>query len=1021
MLERTLRSSTLLLLFFVSGLSALTYEVVWSRLLGLVTGNSVHSIATVLGTFMGGLALGSYWGGRRAPRIARPIRGYALLEFGIAAAGLLVPFAIDALVPVYRALAALTGARSDSPSLLATRFVLSAAVLLVPTTLMGMTLPYLTRAVAHRLDRIGLSVGALYGSNTFGACAGALIAGFLFIPFLGMLGATIAAAALNVAVAIAALALDRAAAAKESAAAASALPPPAPSKSERRAAKAVEQRVKLAAAALPPDAAAPAPIPASSRTLLVFAFGVAGAASMVDQVVWTRVFSLIVGPTTYAFTLMVSSFILGLALGGFLGGLVIDRLKDRLAAFSSLQALVGLSCLGLVFVLGDLPYRLVQPLYLNASGMDFGESQVLVFGILFALLVVPTSLMGFAFPLVAKVMVEDLRSAPRSVGDAYAGNTLGAIAGSLLGGFVLVPVLGLQKSLFAAALLNGAAALLGLAARFLVVPRRKAAFAPALALPGFLAILLLPAWDPNALSSGLYLYAAERFASLGDSVDVRQLMAVREQVFYKEGVTATVNVEKNPRTGSLFLRVTGKTDASTTDDMRTQLLSAHIPMLLHPEPKDVLVIGLGSGVTLGTLLHYPTIRRADCVEISGEVVEASRFFAPWNDSFHLDPRHRMILDDARNYLLLSDGTYDVITSEPSNPWIAGVGTLFTRESFSLARDRLRDGGLYVQWLGLLKMETDDFKAVIRTFTDVFPESALFSINAGVDYLLAGSSGAAPPRFDWARVRETLADDAVFRHRETLGLPSPEHLLLTHIANGEALRRFAGGGVTIRDDRNRLESSMARNLHRRVPRVPLLSALADLAGDSSAVVDAARLDAASRAALETSVRDASEAVRILARASRDSLELVENPTRGDVAAMRRESIARGLESVLEKFPGAYDASESLAAMYKDDGMGHIAAQRLDAAIDSFRQAVAVKPADRDSRRTLAQLESMAARNELKAGKTDAAAARLVSARTLDPENAAVALLLADCYGRQGRAEDRAKELDRARALDPGAGR
>lgn len=1026
--EKPLRSSTLLLLFFVSGLSALVYEVVWARLLGYVTGNSVYSVATVLATFMGGLALGSYWGGRRAPRLDRPILGYARLEIGIGLAGLVVPFAIDALVPVYRFLASVTGAEPDSAGLLVTRFVLSAIVLLVPTTLMGMTLPYLTRAVADRLDRIGLSVGSLYGANTFGAFAGALVAGFAFIPLLGMFGATVAAAVLNALVAAAAFAIDRRVAPipaggdMGTARAAETAAPPVPADArpkggaggKSKKSEKGSERVTPAAEALPP-----APIPRAARTLLVVAFGVAGAASMIDQVAWTRVFSLIVGPTTYAFTLMVSAFILGLGLGGFLGGLVIDRVRDRLSAFAGIEALVGLASLALVPILGQLPFRLVQPLYLAAADMGFGAAQFRVFAILFGLLVVPTTLMGFAFPLVARVVVEDLRSAPRSVGVAYAGNTIGAILGSLAAGFVLVPLIGLQKSLFAAAFLNAAAAAIGLAARAMIRPRSVLSFLPAAALPAFLLVAAIPAWNPNALSSGLYLYAAERAAQFeGENVDIEEMMSVREQLFYREGVTTTVNVERDPNGGALYLRVTGKTDASTTDDMRTQLLLAHVPALLHPEPKDALVIGLGSGVTLGAMLRYPSVKSVDCVEIAAEVVEASDFFGPWNEEFRKDPRQRIVLEDARNFLLLTDRRYDLVTSEPSNPWIAGVGTLFTREFFELGRERLLEGGLFCQWISLLKMDLPDFRSVVRTFTDVFPESTLFTVNSGVDYLLVGAKGSAPPRFEWSRALETFGSDSIVRHRDLLGVPDPTHLLLTYVASGAELRSFGASGEVITDDHNALEISMARNLYRRVPKLALTSALSDLVSDPANVVDGSRLDPERRAALDDAVARARGALRLLATATRDTVDLAENPP-GDEAtvAERYEGIKRDLEAVLDKFPLAFDAGESLVGFYNDEGRQLLQVNQIEEALAAFRRAVAAKPSDRTARRALAQIESVMAENDIAAGRYDAAIERLTAAQSHDPENTDVSLALADCFGRQGKNRERVRELERARAVDP----
>ncbi len=778
----------LYLLFFVSGLSALVYEVVWFRLLGFVMGNTVLTVTTVLATFMGGLALGSHLGGRVADGLRRPVRAYAILELVIGVLGVLVPALIRLLRPLHAA--AFDAIGSSELGFGAAQFVLAGAVLLVPTTCMGATLPILSKHGVRSIATVGGSVGRLYAVNTFGAVAGAFLTGFLLMPGLGSRVTIAIAAALNLAIAAAAFWLDRSA--------------PAP------ASATAHSRSIATSGALDP----PAPPPGIGPLLVAFAL--VGFASMVDQVAWTRVLSLVLGSSVYAFSLMVGTFILGLALGGAAIATVADRVRRPALALSCLQAGVAASCAVLVPVLGLLPdVVLALTLAFGGGGESFLEAYLLRFGLVLACLIVPTALMGAAFPLVTRIAATSEARVGRTVGSVYAANTLGAIAGSFAGGFVLVPLLGLRGSLLGAAGLNLAVAAILVfvvaRARGEAGPRPAAASIGAGALALVLVTLLSP-WDASRLSSGVYLYAIRyRDQMLSGETPRDFLFKVGELVHYDEGLSATVSVRRVDDV--IALVANGKTDASTSYDMQTQVLLAHIPAVIAKERGSALVIGVASGITAGSVACHP-FERIDGVEISPEIVDAAkRFFSEHNHGVFDDERFRLSVADGRTFVDLAKGRYDVVNNQPSNLWIAGIGNLFTREFFEAALEKLLPGGLVAQWVSVYDLRPDDFRTVVRTFGTVFPHVSLWELQRGADYLLVGSLEAHA--LDVRELRSRLAEEAVAADLARVGIVAPEAVAARFIASGAKLEQFTGDGPVNTDDNGLLEYAAPRLLHRRM--------------------------------------------------------------------------------------------------------------------------------------------------------------------------------------------------------------
>lgn len=756
------------LIFAASGAAALIYEVTWTRLLTLQLGHGIAAASTVLAAFMGGLAIGSAAGGRLGTRLtpAAALRWYAGLELAIAALAIVLPFELAALDPL---LAAAYADGSGGTTFALLRFITSLLLLALPAAAMGATFPVASRWFVQSAGAAARDAGTLYAANTIGAAIGALTAGFVLLPFMGLYGATAMAVVLNVAAAGGAYLLSN----RE-------LPAPAAVASVNPA------RRRKAAATGAPGRMAP------SLTVAALALGMSGFASLTLQVIWTRLLALILGPTTYAFSIIVSVFITGLAVGAALSARVAARVR---------QPIIGLSvCLALSVGLAAASASLVDRGLLSiaevVSRPDVQFSDVLLrqAALALALLAPMTIAFGAAFPFAVAAATRRDETVASDLGVIYAVNTTGAIAGALLAGFVFIPAAGLHGSLRIVTVLGavGALALLWLGR----TTGRARVAAAAVALSVLALGWWLPEWDRMLLSSGAYKYAAAL-----QGPDVRTSLTAGELLYYREGASATVAVRRSA--GTTSMAIDGKVDASNGGDMLTQRLLAHVPMLLHDDPKRVAIIGLGSGVTLGSALAHPTVERADVLEISSAVVEASRFFETENRGAIKDPRTRLIIGDGRTHLALSREQYDVIVSEPSNPWMAGIASLFTREFFEAAKARLRPGGVLCQWAHTYDISTGDLQSIVATFLSVFPEGTLWLVGDG-DVLLIGSNEPMGPKLE--RTHTTWHRPGVSADLESVNVTSPNHILSQYISGGTDLAGWAGNAAIQSDNRAALEFS-----------------------------------------------------------------------------------------------------------------------------------------------------------------------------------------------------------------------
>lgn len=723
--------------FFVSGAAGLVYQTVWARYLGLFLGHSSYAVVAVLMAFMGGLAIGNAWLGPKADQTRRPLALYACLEIAIGLYALIFPhyytFCHDAFIALARRLG------PGSGLLLAAKFAFSLATILIPTALMGATFPALTRFVTRSLAELRERVAALYCLNSAGAIAGCVLGDFWLVPSLGLETAVLAAAALNLVAGLVALVL-----------------------SKRLLEGEADEPLSAPAATVPEESYTPAEL-----KLAVIAVGVSGFVAMLYEVVWTRLLALVLGSSTHAFSLMLITFISGITAGSWL----VYRWKNlrrTFDAFGWAELALGVVLAISMFFYDLLPYWFVKIASVFARREENYPIYALVqLGICFLVMFPPTVCLGMTLPLISRIATSELARSGRSVGRVFAVNTLGTVLGAALSGLVLLPMLGLARTLGLGVGLNVCLALAVLRRQYLpFTPRVLAGGVGGVALVVLLAGGFFNASWSRSFTLGLWRTPAA-------DLTAKNFAAWRNtpgQVFYRDGAQATVSVHSQfdgTRT-NLSLQVNGKTDASSGLDMGTQMLLGHVPLHLKPAAKDVLVIGLGSGVTVGSVALHPGLNQVDVVEISPEVAQAARFFADYNHGALDNPKVKLTIEDAKTYLLAGERAYDVIISEPSNPWMAGVAAVFSQEFYNSCRARLRPDGLMVQWLQAYESNDAAFNMVLATFASVFPHVSIWEGRTS-DMMLVGSSQPIPVDLD--AMSRRFAEPAIKADCRRIGLTS----------------------------------------------------------------------------------------------------------------------------------------------------------------------------------------------------------------------------------------------------------
>jgi len=753
------------LLFFGSGAAALVYEIVWLQLLELFVGSSAVSVGVLLGTFMGGMCLGSLLLPRLVSVRRHPLRVYAALETAIGVLGVLLLFAMPLVGRIYTA----WGGYGLGGFLL--RGLVAALCLLPPTVAMGATLPAVARWVETTPRGVSW-LGVFYAGNIAGAVFGCLLAGFYLLRVYDMATATYVAASVNIEVAVLAYLM------------ASARGSPVET-------IAAPREGESAAAGL--DAASPP----GARVIYV-AIALSGFCALAAEVVWTRLLALLLGATVYTFAIILAVYLLGLGLGSVLGALAARTVGNPRAALGwcQLAIVAGLAWSALMLA-RSLPY---WPINVALSRSVWFNFQLDVARALWAILPAPI-LWGASFPLALASVARPGRDPGRLVGAVYAANTLGAIAGALGASLLLIAWVGTQH---AQQLLMAGATLAGL---ILLVPPLLAAGSPrrlrgasALAVAAATAVaVVLIARVPRV--PGI-LVAYGRYAATW-------LERAGEMLFVGEGLNASVAVSRAPG-GLLQYHSAGKVQASSLpSDMRLQRMLGHLTTLVPPDPRSVLVIGCGAGVTAGAVSIDPRVERVTIAEIEPLVPRVvATYFGATNYDVVKSPKVRIVLDDARHFLLTSREKFDAITSDPLDPWVKGAATLYTKEFFEAARAHLTAGGVVTVFVQLYESSPEAVKSEVATFFEVFPRGVVWGnthLGRGYDMVLLGQAGPAAIDLDAmdARLRDP-AFAAVQRSLAEIGMGSAVDLLATFGGRAVDLREWLADAAINRDRDLRLQ-------------------------------------------------------------------------------------------------------------------------------------------------------------------------------------------------------------------------
>ncbi len=738
----------LLLLFVGSGCAALIYEIVWFQLLELAIGSSAVSLGALLGTFMGGMCLGSILLPRKISAKQHPLRVYAWIELGIGALGLIVLFLIPWADRLYAAVAGL-GMTGVFP-----RAIVAALCLLPPTLLMGASLPAMARWIETTPQGVSW-LGFFYGGNIAGAVFGCLLAGFYLLRVHDMAVATYVAVAIDVAVGLLGLAIAK-------------------------------------YAPYTPSEAPATPVKRAAGAWGVFAvIALSGMTALGGEVVWTRLLAMMMGASVYTFSIILAVFLVGLGLGSSAGSMIArSSPRPRVAlGWAQMLAAGGIAWTAYTITTG-LPNWPIDPLLSTSIWFNFQIDLMRAFWTVLP----PALFWGASFPLAMAAIAAPGQDPANVAGETYAANTVGAIFGALLFSIVFVPWIGTQgaqRLLMALAAFSAMLALLPV----LEFSARKATA---------VVLLILSLGGITYLMRGLgtvpwiALAYGRRAATTTDA---------GQPLYIGEGRNSSIVISQLPG-GQIYFHVSGKVEASTeTFDMRLQRMLGHISALANKDPKSVLIVGFGAGVTAGSFTTYPGITKIVICELEKLIPPAAtQFFGAENYNVLNDPRTEIHYDDARHYVLTTSERFDIITSDPIHPWVKGAATLYSKEYFEECKRHLNPGGVVTQWVPLYESDLDTVKSEIATFFEVFPNGTVYANNIdgqGYDVVMLGQKDPAP--IDLDQVQKRLEENP--RAAESLayvGIGSAMDLFANYTASAEQMRDWLAGAQINRDINLRLQ-------------------------------------------------------------------------------------------------------------------------------------------------------------------------------------------------------------------------
>jgi len=761
------RQLAIALLFFVSGAVGLAYEVVWVRQMSLLLGVSIYAVSAVLVAFMGGLGIGAEVFGRTLDRGISPIRLYASLEIGLGVYVLFFPEIYTLLEKVY--LSAHGGAEGATFYVISLRFTLAVLALVIPTTLMGGTLPSIVRYFAASSDkgRYGGLAGALYAVNTIGAMTGCVLAGFALIETLGLTGTMHAGAVANILAGTAAWLI------------------------------AGEKGWTVTSPDNPEKTGGKEPSTPSNTSLYIL-YGISGFCALALEVLWTRLLILLLNNTTYAFSLILSVFLLGIGFGSAVVSAGPTRTRERsVGLFAMFQVGVG------VMAIGSLAGMAINRSIINAlnhsidaggaiaQSLPGGES--MVSALMFSLFVVTpcTFIMGAAFPMAMDAVSSGKEKVGGEVGRLYAMNIAGCVAGSVMAGYMLIPAFGIQNSIIAVAWVSVLSGLWLIVTRAREMGRKGMILAFAICVPMTISFAIK--------SDIVYVLSAQKLDE-GSVIE-----------FYEEGPSATVLISSQEtdlsagRKPVKRLWINGDPIAGAfREALQLERLQAHIPLLLHKNPKTALVICFGTGSTAGAALTHE-LDSVTAVDISREVFDAGHGFAEGNLDVMNSSKLRIVEEDGRNYLLTTKNKFDFITSEPPPPSNAGIVSLYTKEYYQICKKRLNKGGIISQWIPLHHLSDEDIRSLVASFASVFPKAAMWYTKW--DAMMIGAAEEIP--IDLERIKKGMEKPGVLSSLDGIGITDEFQIAATYMMGPKQISEYVDGIEPLTDDKPRVEFTAPR--------------------------------------------------------------------------------------------------------------------------------------------------------------------------------------------------------------------
>ncbi len=785
----------LIVLFFMSGFAGLVYQVVCVRLLGNIFGNATYAVTTVLAGFMGGMALGSWFFGALVDsKKQSPLYIYSMLEAGT---GIYILFSFLIFSGINELYSRIGIIENTSLSVMLI-FIIGFIAVFIPTFLIGGMFPVMSKFFNeyHSFGgKLGFNVGLLYSVNTLGAALGSFLAGYLLIMFIGVKGTLYFTATVNFVIAITVFIQART--------------------NEFDFVSGKEPKITV-------DKEKPGRV-----NIILLVAGLSGLTALSYEVVWTRILSMVLGSTVYAFATMLCAFLMGLAIGGAIYAAYekkskILKIEKQITLYGYTQAAIGLSVLLLIPVFGFLPIVFLN--LFNVVGDNFTLFQGAQFLLVFAVMIIPTTLFGITLPLACSIYRNNYKNHKKnsipgtgiSVGRIYSADTIGAVIGTLATGFALIPLIGIQRTVITISFINIVLALVLLNIGLQKNKIQRSIVTAAVIFFVVPYVFALPEWNKQVLASGIYNYALTYRENIKakniTSSDIWEFRKWESEIlYYKEGTHFTVSVEESADSGIRTLRIDGKVDASNNvaEEMETHVLLSDLPVMMHGSPRKSLVIGLGSGITLGSMTKWETIETINCVEIEPAMIEASRFFNQWSGDPLNDERINIIINDARSYLNATRQTYDVISSVPSNPWMAGSAQLFTKEFFETVKYRLNSGGVFGAWMQRYAIHPKDYALVLKTIDEVFENVFVWNVSHSDSLIIASED---VNKIDFNKIKE-MFENAENNYSQLLGIETPYDLLSRFVIGPEKIKRITGSvrGVNS-DNRPLLEFSAARNMY-----------------------------------------------------------------------------------------------------------------------------------------------------------------------------------------------------------------